>query len=400
MVKQASPASGLREIVGAEHVTDGSDAYAVDGMAPEYVVRPGTYEEVCATMRFAGEQKLAVIPVGGPTNAALGNIPSRYDVALDTARLNPVVEFEPADLTITCQAGMTLEALRKAAGEAGLMVPFDPSLPDEGTVGGVLAANVSGPARMSLATPRDFTIGLRVVTADGKLTRAGGKVVKNVAGYDLCKLYIGSLGTLCVIVEATFKTIPLPKAEAHLAYAFKSPEEAYKVASEALRRGLSLRSAVIVRTDSGYRLEIGLAGAPAAVERSKTEIGVLAGDTATTDEVAPSEHPIRIRVSVRPSDVAALLNEAATTLPNASLEAYPTVGVCRIGADAADAIEAAEALADWFGGTSVVERCPVEVKRNIDVFGETPQAFELMRRLKQEFDPGSVLSPGRFVGRL
>ncbi len=213
MVKQASLASNLASIVGRENVAPGTPEYAVDGLAPKSVIRPGTPDEVAGVMSYANANRLAVIPLGGRNHAGIGNLPERFDLTLDVSRLSQVVEFEPADLTITCQAGITLGALREATGAAGMVVPFDPALPGGATVGGVLAGALSGSARMSLGPPRDFTIGLRVVTADGKLTRAGGKVVKNVAGYDLCKLYIGSLGTLGVIVESTFKTVPLPQAE-------------------------------------------------------------------------------------------------------------------------------------------------------------------------------------------
>jgi glycolate oxidase FAD binding subunit len=394
------PTDGLREIVGAEHLATGSTSYAIDGVIPEWVVRPGSYDELASVLRYASDHDLGVIPVGGPTHAALGNIPERYDIALETSRLDAIVEFEPADLTITCQAGITLGALRKATEAVGMMVPFDPSLPDEGTVGGVLAGNVSGPARISLGTPRDFTIGLRVATADGKLTRAGGKVVKNVAGYDLCKLYVGSLGTLCVIVEATFKTVPLPKATAQLTYTLRTPENACRISNEALRRGLSLRSALIARAGDGYALEMEIAGAPAAVERTRNEIGALVGSPTATGAIAPPSGSTRVRLAVRPSDLSALLKEAETALPNAAIEALPTVGLCRISGDGVGVIEGADSLATWFGIPCVVERCAPEWKRTIDVFGEEPQAIGLMRRIKEQYDPRRTLSPGRFVGRL
>ncbi len=131
MVKQASLASGLASIVGREHTAPGTADFAVDGLAPKSVVRPGTPEEVAGVITYANANALAVIPLGGRNHAGIGNLPDRYDLALDMTRLDRVVEFEPADLTITCQAGITLGELRQAAGEANMMVPFDPSLPDE-----------------------------------------------------------------------------------------------------------------------------------------------------------------------------------------------------------------------------------------------------------------------------
>jgi len=211
MVRQTTLLTELQSIAGAENVRPGDDAFAVDGIAPLAVVRPATAEDAAAVIRHANATGLAVIPVGGKQRGGPGNVPARYDVALDMTALSTIVEYEPDDLTLTCGAGMTLGELRKAAAAAGQMVAFDPEIAGEATVGGALAADLWGPSRVSLGGPRDFTIGLRVITGDGLITRAGGRVVKNVAGYDLCKLYVGSLGTLAVITEATFKVQPLPR---------------------------------------------------------------------------------------------------------------------------------------------------------------------------------------------
>jgi glycolate oxidase FAD binding subunit len=408
VVKQASLASNLAAIVGPENAAPGSTEYAVDGLAPKSVVRPGTPDEVAGVMSYANANRLAVIPLGGRNHAGIGNLPERFDLALDASRLNQVVEFEPADLTITCQAGITLGALREATGAAGMVVPFDPALPDGATVGGVLAGALSGSARMSLGAPRDFTIGLRVVTADGRLTRAGGKVVKNVAGYDLCKLYIGSLGTLGVIVEATFKTVPLPKAERRLAFAFADSASACALVSRAIHAGLAIRSASLIREASGWRLDLVLAGMPAAVERSARDLQAWIGQAESLTPrkgsipvgQGPSpDQPLTARLSLLPSRLPVLLNEAPST---AVIEAHPATGLCRLSFPeaTAEAIAEVSAIAARFGGTCVIERCPPDLKRGIDVFGDAPPSLALMRAIKAEFDPNRVLSPGRFVGKI
>ena len=406
MVKQASLAWDLASIVGPENAAPGTPAYAVDGLAPKSVVRPRAYEEVCGVIRYANAGRLAVIPLGGHLHAALGNLPERYDLALDVSRLNQVVEFEPADLTITCQAGITLGALRQATGAAGMVVPFDPALPNGATVGGVLASAVTGPARMSLGAPRDFTIGLRVVTADGRLTRAGGKVVKNVAGYDLCKLYIGSLGSLGVIVEATFKTVPLPKSERLLAFEFNDPASACALVSRAVHAGLAVRSASLVREAGRWRLDPSLAGMAAAVERSVRDLDKWSGQEALPTPAGAGEGPglgvpapLIAKLSVLPNRLSALVAEAPT---HAGIQAHPATGLCRLSFPEATAEEIAQvrALAARFGGTCIIERCPPDLKRGIDVFGDAPPSLALMRAVKAEFDPNRVLSPGRFVGRL
>jgi glycolate oxidase FAD binding subunit len=406
VVKQASLASDLASIVGRENAAPGTPEYAVDAFTPKSVVRPGTPDEVASVMRYANANQLAVIPMGGRLHAGLGNLPERYDLALDLTRLDKVVEFEPADLTITCQAGITLGPLRQEAGTANMMVPFDTALPDGASVGGVLAGALSGPARISFGAPRDFTIGMRVVTSDGKLTRAGGKVVKNVAGYDLCKLYIGSLGTLGVIVEATFKTVPLPKSERHLAFEFDDPASACALVSRAIHAGLAVRSASLVREAGSWRLHVALAGMPAAVERSADDLGKWFGEAILPSPAVAGKGPgvkapapLIAKLSLLPSHLPALLAEAPSA---AGIEAHPASGLCRLSLPeaTAEAIADVRALAARFGGTCIIERCPPDLKRGIDVFGDAPPSLALMRAVKAELDPNRVLSSGRFAGRL
>ncbi|HEY5638878.1 MAG TPA: FAD-binding protein [Dehalococcoidia bacterium] len=394
MVRQATLLTDLQSIVGAENVRPGDHAFAVDGVAPQAVVRPATAAAAAEVIRHANAGGLAVIPVGGDQPGGPGNMPSRFDIALDVSGLSGIVEYEPEDLTITCGAGITLGELRQATAAAGQMVAFDPEIAGETTVGGALAADLWGPSRVSLGAPRDFTIGLRVITGDGVVTRAGGRVVKNVAGYDLCKLYVGSLGTLAVITEATFKVQPLPKATRVLSLTSSSAAEACSFAGTALTRGLSLRSALVTRADEHWRLEITLAGSEAAVERSARELGNLAGETTAGAGRASQEsrdRPIGVRVAALPSELPALLERLP---PDSSVVAYPTLGVARLRLRNEGELTSLMALG------AVIEDAPPEVKRGIDVFGREPAALPLMRAIKAQLDPKGVLSPGRFVGRL
>lgn len=394
MVRQAALLTDLRSIAGAENLRPGSDEFAVDGVTPQAIVRPATVKAAAAVIGHANETRLAVIPIGGKQRGGPGNVPERYDIALDVTALSGVVEYEPDDLTITCGAGMTLAELRKTTAAAGQMVGFDPEIADEATVGGALAADLWGPSRVSLGGPRDFTIGLRVITGDGLITRAGGRVVKNVAGYDLCKLYVGSLGTLAVVTEATFKVQPLPKATRQIAFTAGSAAAACGIASDSLMRGLSLRSAVVTRAEERWRLDIALAGSEAAVERSARELAALAGDgeqeTGDSGE-RPNERPIGVRIAALPSKLPALLEELPV---GASFLAYPTLGVVRLRLRDEGELPSLMAMG------AIVEDAPPEVKRGIDVFGPEPPALPLMRSIKAQLDPNSVLSPGRFVGRI
>lgn len=218
----------LRGIVGAAHVLTGVDLspYVVEGRTPEAAVFPGTVEEVRAVVTLAAETDVPVVAWGGGTAAAVGMPAPRPGVVLGLRRLDRVVEHEPGDLTVTVEAGRTMAALQSTLRARGQWLSLDP--PDEAraTIGGVLATNASGPRRHLYGTMRDLVIGLTVVTADGTVVRGGGKVVKNVAGYDLPKLFVGSCGTLGVVVELTMKLRPVPDEERLVAVPFESLKDA------------------------------------------------------------------------------------------------------------------------------------------------------------------------------
>ena len=437
MVKQASLVSHLEPIVGAEGVSPSEElsTLAVDGLTPLVAVAPSTYEQVAEVMRYAHAEGLAVIPWGGGTHMHIGNVPSRYDIALSLARLDRVVEHEPADLTASCQAGITLDGLRGQLAKHGQLVPLGPPWGEKATVGGVLAANASGPSRHAYGAPRDFTIGLRVVIADGRVTKAGGRVVKNVAGYDLCKLYIGSLGTLGVIVEATFKLAPLPRAERTVIATFRTPAQACAFSGELRRRGLALRAVQLLNTaaaslagqaparlgpDGLCALVLDLAGTPQAIERSRKEIGELAQRAAP--DLSEAKDPAELWESIcrlsSPAGAAVLCKAMAlpTQLPSLidSLEAVsgpprilglPTIGILYASwphlDNAEEAIGRLRAATSAVGGSLVIEVCPLDLKRRLDVFpAVSGPSFDLMRRIKQQFDPQGILGPGRHLGRL
>src|SRR5712692_2625439 len=187
-----------------------STASAIDGIASTPRVTPASREEMAEALRLADSRGQAVAPVGGGTQLDLGMPPARLDLVIETTRLNTVVEYEPADLTVTVEAGLRFDELQKRLGEQGQFLALDPPAAPGATLGGLMATNASGPLRYAYGTARDVVIGTRVANPDGTITHAGGRVVKNVAGYDLNKLYIGSLGTLGVIVELSFKLAPIP----------------------------------------------------------------------------------------------------------------------------------------------------------------------------------------------
>ena len=197
---------GAAQMLPAESLA----AYAVDGLTPEAVARPEDRDVVSRVMEWASRTGTSVAPWGGGTQQCLGNIPTRLDLVLDLSRCGRVLDFQPEDLTVTVEAGIALEALQERLSQGGKHLSVEAPRPAKATIGGILAAGTTGPQRFAYGTPRDWLIGVGMVGAGGDETKAGGRVVKNVTGYDLNKLYTGSLGTLGVIVEATFKLSPAP----------------------------------------------------------------------------------------------------------------------------------------------------------------------------------------------
>ena len=202
--------SALEAIVGPQHVAAPETALpeGVDGRLPQAVVFPKDPEEIGAILRYANENRLAVIPVGGGTQLGLGHPPERAEIALSLSRLDQIVAHEPADMTVTVQAGISIAALQAHLARHGQCLPYDPPLPGRATIGGIIATREAGPLRQAFRGVADRLLGIQVVTASGKIAKAGGRVVKNVSGYEMGRLYTGSLGTLAVIVEATFKVQP------------------------------------------------------------------------------------------------------------------------------------------------------------------------------------------------
>src|SRR5688572_6443017 len=208
-------AGALEATVGAPWVYRDAAAagYTIDGCQPAFVVFPEDEEQIAAVLRLADEHEATVFPRGGGSHMMLGNAPARVDVVLSVQRLQQILAYEPGDMTATVQAGLCLADLQGALAAKGQHLALDPSAAATTTIGGIVAANLSGPRRLLYGTARDLLLGSAVIGINGKRTKAGGRVVKNVTGYDLNKLYIGSLGTLAVVVELTWKLHPLPPGE-------------------------------------------------------------------------------------------------------------------------------------------------------------------------------------------
>jgi glycolate oxidase FAD binding subunit len=428
----------LRAIVGSGHLLSGVELspYVVDGRTPEAAVFPGTVDEVAAVVARAAEAAVPVIPWGGGTAASVGGPPARAGIVLGLGRLRAVVEHEPGDLTVTAQAGLTLSDLQGALRARGQWLSLDPPDAARATLGGVLATNASGPRRQLYGTARDLLIGATVVTADGSIVRGGGRVVKNVAGYDLPKLFIGSYGTLGVIVEATLKLRPVPDDERLVAVRF----ERLKDAGSAVRAllGSDLIPSAIDLLDASAAAALGIGGASAVlvvgfdglgeqvdwqVTQLASVVGPGGGERVTP--LAPAAWSTLPRaahdalgmpaavmtLSVLPSLVAELMEQGASSARQRGLasawSAHAGVGLVtaavRAEGDRQDPAALAAVLAEWRsaahagGGHASLARAPLAVKTMLPVWDDAGPAGRIMQRIKAELDPHNVLNPGRFV---
>lgn len=415
--------------------------YAVDGLVPRLIVTPGTAEEVARAIALMSEHDLTVLTRGNGSLMHLGSIPEPFDVLLETCKLTRLLEHEAPDLTCQIEAGMTLANLQAQLATKGQWLPLDPPDPLRATIGGLLATNSSGPKRLRYGTARDLVIGLQVVQANGQIAHSGGRVVKNVAGYDLNKLYIGSLGTLGVIVEANFKLQPLPASERTLLLTFASCQDAMR-AVIAIQNSLLTPSAMelidsgaasdmsnlfgLNLPTNGYTLALNFEGNLATIERELDEArllarthGALLGDDLEGTEQDKFWDAIRKHLSgsvtckaaILVSSMADYLHKLEETCQCYELEsaviAHAGNGILYIELRPGDAISRlTEAiahlrqLAQEARGSLVVERSPVDLKRLVEVWGKPGANFRLMQRLKEEFDPKGTFVKGRFVGGL
>jgi glycolate oxidase FAD binding subunit len=438
----------LADVVGEAHCLGGADRapYVVDGRTPCGVVFPGSAEEVARVVRVAATAGVPVVPWGGGTQMHRGAPPADGAVVLGLRRLDRVLEHEPADLTATAEAGITVDLLQAALGARGQWLPLDPPAPAETTLGGVLAANLSGPRRHGYGTARDHVIGIRVVTADGQLVRAGGKVVKNVAGYDLAKLYIGSRGTLGIVVDATLKLRPCPEATGACWATFPALESAAAaaaalavaelgpvaltlldpLAAEACGRHAGLAPAAaptVLVAFEGLATSVGREREQAAAQlRAAGARAVVELDDRATPPALEGVREVRRLVTspiavatagVLPADVGSFLTAAgaATEAAGARLAALAQAGhgvvtlILTAGAAGAPPVAATAALlarcreaARTRGGHLAVDWAPLGVRELCPVWDPPGPAMGLMRGLKAKLDPQGVLNPGRFVG--
>jgi glycolate oxidase FAD binding subunit len=424
MQTQNLPTEELQNIVGAQNVREATAEDAVEGVEPYLVIEPGTMEETSEVMKLAGREGLAVSPRGGGTKMGLGNPPRRVDLVLSTLRMGEIIEHVPGDQIVRAQAGVKLEDLQENLAESDQLLGLDP--PEEGaTVGGLVAANASGPRRLRYGTVRDLIIGIKVVLADGTMAKAGGKVVKNVAGYDLSKLFTGSLGTLGVIAEANFRLHPIRETARTVFVEVDDPHQipdvaqaiTHSSASQFVLDALEMRweddRGVIAALFEGIEPAVETQSA-AAVEllRSHGEAKVLGKDDGDEfwDDFARrpwATGDVALKIGAPPADLSAVLDSVRGAAERAGVEVrlsgHAGTGVTFAGLSGeddglVDVVEEVREIRARRGGSVVMQEAPLSVKERLEVWGPVGDYLGLTRRVKEKFDPGYNMNPGRFLG--
>jgi len=434
----------LAQLIGEENIS-ASPSLRVS-LSP-LIVTPGSIAEVCEVMKLASSEGWAVVPAGAMNWLDAGQPLQRANVILTTQRLNRIIEHEPADLVAVAEAGVTLKDFNDSLRQKGQWLPLDP--PDDAdniergraTIGGVVATGQGGAQQFGYGAPRRHVIGMKIVLADGSLIKVGGRVVKNVAGYDLCKLFTGSYGTLGVIVEVNFKLRPLP-FETRTILAPGSREDLlqsaqsviasrlFPVAVELLSPALAYEAEWAERRD--HVLLIRFAGSLKSVADQTTRaIQLIDGSNGRVPARIVSDdkiiwrslpalplrfpHDLVWRVGLRPQDVGSFLEKLdQAPFPNQPSESIWQAGVgdgrIRVverlqhadnepegfQSESVERIEELRAAAQSLGGTLIIEHAPAEIKARANAWGAFGSSAGLMRRVKQQLDPDGILSPGRF----
>ena len=434
--------SSTRSEGGPLGSSTGLASYLIDEVAPVSVVKPASVDQLCEEVGAADRDGAAVFPWGGGTRISLGNVPQRPGMVIDTSALNRVVSHNSGDMTATFQAGATLQTVSEVLGQAGQLLAIDPPMPRKATIGGTLASGASGPTKWQFGHLRDTVIGMRVVQPDGRITKSGGQVVKNVSGYDMSRLHIGGLGSLGLILEASFKLTPIPMYESTVVARFKTVESAIRCGLDVFNSlvtplaitGFNSAVADAIGADdrSGTYLAIRLGGRPRTLDRQVDEVtascrGAEATGIDQTDGPGagriwrsladfgwdPESSPVlNLKITVLPGQVEQVYNLLEGLAPELGIGIISQPGFGSVEANwfdhgtPADPNELAQVVdqvregAHRLGGTVVVQKCPTALKSIVDVWGAEPSGIGVMQRLKVQYDPNNTMNPGRFVGSL
>jgi glycolate oxidase FAD binding subunit len=399
---------------------------SIDGIATSAVLVPGDAQEAAEALADAAIHGRAVSPVGGGTALNLGNPPERLDCVLSTERLAGIIDYEPTDLVISVGAGARFGDVQAVLAEHGQRLPLDPPGAADATIGGLIATGRWGPLRYSAGTLRDLLIGISVAHPSGTVSKAGGMVVKNVSGYDMPRLYLGSLGTLGIVVSANFKVLPRPRAEATVVAAYDEAATAFSAANTLHNSREPIAALEVSLREGAWHLATRIEGRDEIVAAVAARISAKAGGNISrlegsesaiwwasyiaNQQIANGQNAVLVRCGVRPKETAVLANGMAAALNGIGIAtpyvaASPGLGIVvgriDLGSEGSSGLLAdAQAILLGLAETVTIVAAPPSWKRGIDVWGRLPEGFDVMRSLRTQFDPERTINPGRFAGFL
>lgn len=400
---EAIPWQELQTILPGEDLRPGVATDAIAGVIPTWVAAPKDEQGLSAALGWANQNGVSVTVRGGGTKQDWLDQPRSLDLLVSTSRLSRLLEHAHQDMTATVQAGMTVAQFQTELAKNGQRLALDVLWPDRATIGGIIAANDSGALRLRYGSIRDLLIGATVVLADGTLARSGGKVVKNVAGYDLPKLFTGSFGTLGIITEATFRVHPLAHCSETLSFRFHNDRDANKFMLTVADSTL-VPAAVQFRcgTDYAPTVDILLEGVAAGIAAQSTSLHLLAGTGERTQAASPwksreeiwgkNSHFVVCKVSVLPSEIASFTGELRSRCREFDVVMQATGLGCFCARCSGATLDQLRSKS----GNLTVLRSPREFVA--DRFGPAPDSLPIMQRIKQRFDPNAILNRGRFLG--
>lgn len=432
----SSIAQKLEGILGSEAVVAWNNldlhlksqiAQAAPDSAIECVVYPATPQELAEVVSCAYLNRWPMLPCGRGSKLPWGGLAEGVKLVVSTAKLDCLIDHASSDLTVTVEAGLKLADLQSTLATTGQFLAVDPAYPNQATLGGIVATADTGGLRQRYGGIRDMLIGISFVRSDGKLTKAGGRVVKNVAGYDLMKLLTGSYGSLGILTELTFRIYPLPptsgtivltgdtvhlaKAAAMLLASALTPTAVELLTPTMVRKlALGTEMGIMVRFQS---IAVSVAQQIEQVMQLGQSLGLAAIDIANSDELnlwqnlqeqidtPSSDAGITCKIGIEPVKAVEILSQmnALTSLVGV-IHASSGLGMVQLAEPAVDLVLKLRQLCQSHGGFLTVLTAPLSLKQQIDIWGYPGNALNVMQRLKTQFDSETLLSPHRFVGRI
>lgn len=418
-------------------------SHSLDGFTPSSIEQPESLEQLSDSLSTVNGSGRSAIPWGGGTRIGIGNIPSSYDTAIDLSGFTGEIEHEPGDMTVVANAGVTIGTLNTLLAKEGQRLPFEVRNASQATVGGSVASNASGHRQSSTGGIRDWVIGMQIVLADGTVTKSGGRVVKNVQGYEMHRLNTGAFGTLGIVSQAAFKLLPVPPEQQTVIIWFSDRQSAQDVGMSFVNglfmpEAISLLSGPLASTtiaasgestgNSGvWALLVRLGGGVRSIERQLNEVVGAAGSNNADGYAVLDDGAAKAAWNtLDDAESNAKLGARMTSLPIAALNASHAVRsyisngnqseistICDLGFGALTVLanpsedEQSVSITRSFvaetakhSASYVIEKCGLEIKKSRDVFSDVGSSIDLMRRIKNQYDPSNTLNPGRFAGKI